>query len=70
MKYSHRGWFGFCPVYINNPWSGSPSVCPRAKWLMPLMLLNVAIQRMAIAACLLVNPYWSPTWKMRVTGER
>lgn len=70
MKYSHRGWFGFCPVYVNNPFSGSPDVCPRKPWLMPLMHLNIAIQRMAISVCATMDPTWEPTWKIKLTGPR
>jgi hypothetical protein len=70
MKYSHRGWFGFCPVYVDKPWSESPTVCPRHPVLIPLMRLNVFIQRMAISACLIMNPEWTPTWKIKLTGTR
>lgn len=70
MKYSHKGWFGFCPVYVNAPYSGCPSVCPRWPWLMPLMHLNVFIQRTAIGFCSLMDPTWEPGWKLRLTGKR
>lgn len=70
MKYSHRGWFGFCPVYVNNPYTNCPSVCPRHPLLMPLMYLNVEIQRMAIAACAMMAPDWEPVWKIKLTGKR
>ena len=70
MKYSHRGWFGFCPVYVDKPFSGSPTVCPRHPWLMPLMRLNIGIQRMAISVCAAMDPYWDPAWKIKLTGKR
>lgn len=70
MKYSHKGWFGFCPVYVDNPFSESPKVCPRYSWLMPLMYFNIEIQRLAISACQLMDPYWSPVWKIKLTGKR
>lgn len=70
MKYSHKGWFGFCPVYVDKPYSGSPSVCPRKPWLMPLIYLNIEIQRMAIAACSMMDPHWAPVWKIKLTGKR
>jgi hypothetical protein len=69
MKYTHKGWFGFCPVLINNPYSGSPQLCPRAGWLMPVMRLNIWIQELAIGFCTLVNPEWEPVWKIRLTGK-
>lgn len=70
MKYSHRGWFGFCPVYVNQPFSGKPAVCPRHPLLMPLMRLNILIQRLAISVCSMMDPYWEPTWKLKLTGKR
>jgi len=70
MKYSHKGWFGFCPIYVNNPYSNCPDVCPRRPWLMPLMRLNIEIQRLAVGVCMMMDPYWSPVWKVRLTGKR
>ena len=70
MKYSHRGWFGFCPIYVNNPHGKCPDVCPRHPWLMPLMRLNIEIQRLAVGACMMMNPDWEPVWKIKLTGKR
>lgn len=70
MKYSHRGWFGFCPIYVNNPYGRCPDVCPRHPWLMPLMRLNIEIQRLAVSVCMLMDPEWSPVWKIKLTGKR
>lgn len=40
-KYTHKGWIGFCPVYIGNPDSHSPDIDPRipyTHWLLHLSL--------------------------------
>lgn len=68
-RYSHRGWFGFCPIYINDPYGHSPNITPRRSWLMPLLRLAIGVQQAAIATCTLVNPEWEPTWKIRLTGK-
>jgi hypothetical protein len=69
MTYTHYGWFGFCPIYLANPYSQSPDLTSRAEWLMPLLKLNVALQQAAIGVCTLMNPEWVPTWKIRLSGK-
>ena len=66
---THKGWFGLCPVYLGEIETDCPIVEPRRGipdwWLM----VNVEVQKVAIRACTWVNPYWFPTWKIKVTGE-
>ena len=68
--YTHKGWFGFCPIYLRNTFTDNPHICPRAKWLMPVMRFNIVLQQLAIGACMMVNSDWVPVWKIRLTGER
>lgn len=68
-KYTHYGWFGFCPVYIRNPDDRAPEVKARHPWLHPLLLLNVQLQQMAIFVCSMMYPEWTPTWKIRLSGK-
>lgn len=68
-KYTHRGWFGFCPIYIGQPYSYCPDIIARRRWLQPLLDLNVWLQEVAISVCRLMDPYWSPMWKIRLTGK-
>ena len=69
MKYTHKGWFGFCPIFLANTFSDSPDVTSRTEWLMPVLKFNIWLQELAIAACTLMDPDWEPTWKIRLTGE-
>lgn len=68
-KYTHYGWFGFCPVYINDPWGRAPGVVARHAWLHPLLKLNVFLQQAAIVFCSIINPEWTPSWKIRLSGK-
>lgn len=39
ITYTHKGWFGLCPVYISEPHSDEPSIEPRylcTDWLLAL----------------------------------
>jgi hypothetical protein len=69
MKYSHYGWFGFCPVYIANPFGACPEVTERYWWLAPVLVLNIKLQGLAIGVCSLIDPYWTPAWKIRLSGK-
>jgi hypothetical protein len=68
-KYTHKGWFGFCPVYLRNTFTSNPGVMPRYRWLTPVLYLNVWLQEIGIGLCSMVDPEWEPTWKIRLTGE-
>ena len=69
MIYTHKGWFGFCPVYLAEPQSSCPDVVERHWSLKYVLDLNVALQQAAIAVCTLMAPDWEPTWKIRVTKK-
>ena len=69
MYYTHYGWFGFCPVYIADPWGRCPNVTYRHPILKPLLDLNIRLQQTAIFLCSMVNPEWEPAWKIRLTGK-
>lgn len=69
MKYTHYGWFGFCPVYLANPFSHCPDVVARKAWLHWLLKLNVFVQQVSIATCKSFNEDWEPAWKIRLSGK-
>ena len=37
---THKGWFGFCPIYLGDVHSDAPIVIVRYEWLWPLMTLS------------------------------
>ena len=69
MMYTHYGWFGLCPIYLANPYGRSPDVVARKKWLHGWLRFNVELQKVAIATCVVINPQWRPTWKIRLSGR-
>lgn len=65
ITYTHKGWFGLCPVYIAEPLANDPWIdarYPCTDWLIDLSALffRVFVNRGA-------DDY--PTWAIRVTGE-
>jgi hypothetical protein len=67
-RYTHKGWFGICPVYIANPYHECPTLTPRAWWAAPLMWVSIKLQETGIAICSYMDPEWEPVWKIRLTG--
>ncbi len=69
-RYTHKGWFGFCPVFIEDPHGRCPNLTSRHPLLMPILRFNVWLQELSIATCSLMAPDWEPTWSIRLTGKR
>ncbi len=67
-QYTHKGWFGICPIYIGKLHSDAPAVAPRWEWVVPLFVISEWWQGAAIWVCTLVNPAYTPLWKLRITG--
>lgn len=40
IEFTHRGWFGICPVYLANLHSDAPMVHERRPWMLPLMMFS------------------------------
>lgn len=68
-KFTHYGWFSFCPIYIKNPEDACPDVAVRHPWLRPLFMLALALQRVRIGTCQMFFPDWTPVFLLRVTGS-
>ena len=67
-KYTHYGWFSFCPVKLGNLEGDTLHMAPRWPWLEWLLMAAVEVQSLAILVCTYFNPSWDPTWKVRVTS--
>lgn len=67
--YTHKGWFGICPVYLGNLGSDIVKVAPRWEAVVPLFVISEWFQGAAIYVCTLFYPEYVPTWKFRVTEE-
>lgn len=68
MKFTHKGWFGLCPVYFADLESEAPHVHPRHWIFTPLMMLSEVFFSVAFWCAGFINPDFEPAWALRVTG--
>jgi hypothetical protein len=69
ITFTHKGWFGLCPVYIGDINTEGPCLDPRhwsLSWLMPV---SEAIFGMAFWIMTTINPDYEPMWPIRITGK-
>jgi len=67
--YTHKGWFGICPVYLYNTDKDPIGIAPRWECVVPLFVVSEWFQGASIWLCTLANPMYVPYWKIKVTGE-
>ena len=69
IVYTHKGWFGLCPVYFANLNSDAPIVEPRnflVSWLMPV---SEIIYEACFFVCSIIDNDFEPQWPLKITGE-
>lgn len=69
VEFSHKGWFGVCPVLLADIDGDAPVVHPRHVLLAPLFWLSEAIFAAVFLLAAAVRPQWEPAWPLHVTGE-
>lgn len=69
MTYTHKGWFGICPVYFSRPESDAPGIDPRHWAFIPLMLTSELLFGLWFTFRGLVSDNYEPQWPMVITGE-
>lgn len=67
-QFTHKGWFGLCPVYFAGLDTEAPVVDPRHWLATPLMLASELVFSLVFAAANLVNPDFEAAWPLKVTG--
>lgn len=67
--FTHKGWFGFCPVYLAGVESGEPMIHERHKLLLPVMILSEGFFGAFFFARSLLQPSYEPQWPIWITGE-
>lgn len=68
ITYTHKGWFGVCPVHYANLHTEAPIVEPR-HWLFdPLMWVSELVFGLVFLA-LDVAGRDNPGWPLKVTGS-
>lgn len=68
MRYTHKGWFWFCPIYLSPEEPGFP-VEARREWLEPLFAVCEWLEQARIALTSLLAPGYEPTFMFHITGE-
>lgn len=68
-KYTHKGWFGICPIYIANMHSECPQLIERSFIFWPLLFISEAGFRLLMVMHSLVDPDYIPAWPVLITGE-
>lgn len=68
-RFSHKGWFLFCPIYIDNPDVEGPELVER-NWV-PEWVLLTAYWVFAFNVLLFTraDPLYEPMFPIYVTGE-
>lgn len=70
MKATHKGWFLFCPIYVDmHTTPEAPHVWARLSWLEPLLSAAHFVQASMIGFLSMANPDYEPAFMLRITGE-
>jgi peptidoglycan/LPS O-acetylase OafA/YrhL len=69
QRFTHRGWFAFCPVYLAEV--GPDGVSVEERHGVPAWVLDLAQAFMAAAIFLLtvIDPNYVPQWGVFITAE-
>lgn len=68
-KFTHKGWFGLCPVYFAGLETGCPAILERHWSLVWLMTFSEWLYALAHWTIHLFDPERELFWPLRVTGE-
>jgi hypothetical protein len=68
-KFTHKGWFMWCPIKIAEPDSHAPTVAARWLILEPWFTVNEAWQALMIFVLSSLNPDYEPMFMLKITGE-
>lgn len=69
IEYTHKGWFGVCPVFLAEIDSDGPIMDPRHWSLVPLFWFSEILMAFVVFCTSAMNPEWEPVWPIRITGE-
>lgn len=70
MKASHKGWFLFCPVFVDMVTDPeSPGIWARWEILEPLLSLAHWCQQSMNGFLSSIDPFYEPSFAFFLTGE-
>ncbi len=62
LTYTHKGWFGICPVYIGDADGDAPLVDPRHWIFAPLMWFSERMYDVCFFVASTLNPEFEAAW--------
>lgn len=69
VKYTHKGWFGVCPVYFANLDGEAPNIHQRHDLFLPLFMLSEWVFGIVSFMVYSLNPELQLGWPMLITAE-
>lgn len=69
ITYTHKGWFGLCPVYVGNLDGGAVELEARHWTLEWLFDLSEIILGICFACNALIDPHFDAMWPIKLTGK-
>jgi len=69
MKYTHKGWFFLCPIYLNAEDGDGMDVEARFEWLEWWFTVNEIIFGGVVYVMILIDDEYEPLFPFKVTGE-
>jgi hypothetical protein len=67
--YTHKGWFGVCPIYLADTYTDGPTLIERRPLFRPLMLLSELGFSLAMTTLDLMGDESERLFLLRITGE-
>ena len=69
IQFTHKGWFGVCPVYYADIEADCPMVDPRLPRLfMPLLLFSSFMYQVVMACVMAIDPSVYVGFPLYITG--
>lgn len=62
IEFTHKGWFGLCPVYMSKPFSGCPEIEPIYPFTDWLMDFSAFVYGLCFKMAGALNPEFEPLW--------
>lgn len=69
LKFTHRGWFGICPVYVSDPEGWAPVIEPRHLLLTLLFWVSEAAIETIHLVRRAMDPQYEGMYFLLITGE-
>lgn len=69
IEYTHKGWFGICPVYIAELEHEMPIIAPRWGYLEWLLDISTGLFSFYFKLRTLIDMYYDPQWEISKITE-